>query len=422
MILRREGWWEMIKRAPLRRSPFFKRDRMARPYDFIAYPSLEGDNPFPNDDDDKAINAYMAYRDSNPQLFNFMGDWKDILHSREAYEPTEKVLDSLCDTTVTSSTKLSDIPRFEAIIKDFFRQEATRLNISDELLEWANVEPVMPNADIEAPQIEMNVEDNDEESFQIADDAEADILVPNASSTADIVPIDVGSPTTYDPWSNATITYKELDELCMGQARKRLVAAKARALEVEVAERKRRSELTLAINKYFDLHDIAESMNSREARLDQMPLDELEAMLRLCEDKFDSLKTKDMIKNALATVEVAYESWFPNGIPLGKTRSWTLDKSIPKQLQTALFDTRTVPGCAFRACLDKHHIHLPDEVTVLLEIFKIILKGSHISRRSDAKIEELEDMDQENDGQDDQDDSDADAELEMSSDSELRDV
>ena len=363
-------------------------------HDLLVAITDDSDNPYPDDSTGAMRHRFMKYRDEHLSRFNFIGDWRDNLHSREVYEPTEEVLDRLYGVFVTPETKLSDIPKLDNIVKGFFRSHPNYK--FSELNVWAST---ASDLDISEDSYSDSGEDEEEsgEDEETAMIEYADIL-PIADTT-DIVP--ANELSMYDFSSNRTITYQELAELCLSQARKSLISQKARTLEVETIEKKKRTELTNEINKYFDLNEIAEDLNAREQRLDKLSLEELQILRKQCEDKFDMLKTKDMIKNALATIEIGYDAWFPDGIPIGKERLWQLDSSIPKDVEKALFDVRTVPGHAFRRILDKHHIHLPDEVTVLLELSKIILKGSHIVRRDELEDEEEEDEEEEENEEED---------------------
>ena len=250
----------------------------------------------------------------------------------------------------------------------------------------------------------MNEEEEDEEYTEDEadeEDEELNAILPENSN----IELPADETSTYNFASNYTITYEALAQLCLNQARRSYVSSKARSLEIEKEEIKRRNELCSKINQFFNLPEIAATLGQQDTKLEKMTIAELEILQKQCEDKFDMLKTKDMLKNILATFEIGYEAWFPEGIPLGKKRRWTLDPGIPKQLSHALFDERSVPGHAFRRILDKHHIHLPDEATVALEVMKIIMKGSHIVNKSEATVEELDDEEEEYDDEEDEEEN-----------------
>lgn len=357
--------------------------------DLIVALNDEGDNPYPTDNGPMR-NRLLKYVKEHPNCINFIGDWKDNLHSREIYEPIEDELKKLYSTPINYDVHLHDIPRLDNIVKGFFR-ENTGFKFSKELMDWASIgaeendEPL--SDDLEVPD-EENAEEEENESIH-NQEAYIDIL-PDFNTNAEIIPTDEIS--TYNFASNATITYQELAELCLNQARKSYVSQKARNLERATVEQKRREKLISTINKYFDLNEIAENLSSREQRLDKMSIDELEILRQQCEDKFDMLKTKDMIKNVLAAVEIGYKACFGHrgGIPLGKERVWVIDESVIQEINNALFDVRSVPGNACRRIIDQYHFHLPDGVTVSLEVLKILLQGSHIVKRDELEAEDEE--------------------------------
>lgn len=365
----------------------------ARIYDLIAAWPDDGDNPFPSKDE-RLLNKLRAYRDANVNEFRFINDWKNNLHSREIFEPVEDDLDSICDVKLNNLTSLSDIPQLDYAVKRFFNQNSS-LGFSPSMMQWAQ-----SVGGGEAQNDELSIDTIDEENEQIENSAPLNAayndavnefanVIPDIDSTTAIIP--ANETATYNWASNYTITYQELEKICLNQARKSLISSKARSLEIEKAEIKRRNELTISINKYFDLNEIAIDLNAREIKFDKMTIAELEILLQQCESKFDSLKTKELFKNGLTLIELGYNSLFPDGIPITKDKRIIIDKSVPKQLQNALFDVRSVPGQAFRQIIDKLDMHIPNGVTVGIEIVKTICKGSKIVDKHDVKIEEIED-------------------------------
>ena len=354
-------------------------------FDLIATFSEDGDNPYPADDSNMLLNKLRVYRKDHPEDFLFITDWKENLHSRIQQEQLEDPQPKLFGKEITETTKLSDVPALDSAVKSFFLKNK-KLEPSKSLLRWARNTVAMDEEDV----IDEANEEEDEE-----DEEENEELDDILTETNDIVQLPENEIGTYNFASNYTISYDDLAKLCIRQARRSYLSSKARSLEIEKEEIKRRNELYTNINKYFNLAEISADLQPSDSKLDKMTIAELEILQKQCEDKFDMLKTKDMLKNILATFEIGYEAWFPDGIPIGKKKRWTLDPGIPKQLSHALFDERSVPGHAFRRILDKHHIHLPDEATVALEIAKIIIKGSHIVDKSGATVEELEDDEEE---------------------------
>lgn len=381
-----------------------------RIHDLIVALPDDGDNPFPSKDE-RLLNKLRNYRDANFNEFRFVKDWKNNLHSREIFEPVEDELDTICDVKLSNLTALSDIPQLDYAVKRFFNQNSS-LGFSSSLMQWAQ-----SVGSSNAQNDEISIDDDEEEAVEIGGfESSANAMyneavnefanvIPDIDSTKAIIP--ANETATYNWASNYTITYQELEKICLNQARKSLVSSKARSLEIEKAEIKRRNELIIAINKYFDLNEIAIDLNAREIKFDKMTIAELEILLQQCEAKFDSLKTKDLFKNGLTLIELGYNSLFPEGIPITKDKRIVIDSSVPKQLQNALFDVRSVPGQAFRQIIDKLDLHIPNGVTVGVEIVKTICKGSKIVDKNDVKVEEIDD-----DEEDNEEDNEEDEELE----------
>lgn len=369
---------------------------MTRIYDLVASWPDDGDNPFPSRSE-KLITRLRKYRDEHPEEFQFIDDWKNNLHSREIFEPIEDELKTICGVDLEPEMNLSDIPQLDYAVKRFFVQNAS-LGFSPTLLQWARS---IGSSDVQpARDEEYTIEEPDYGNEVISEQMNEAVnefanVLPDVNNDEAIVP--ENEMSTYNWAGNYTISYEELANLCLNQARKSYVSSKARNLEIEKVEMKRRNELCVAINKFFDLNEIATDLNAREQKLDKMTIAQLEVLHQQCEEKFDALKTKDLFKNVLATVEIVYDAWAHDGIKLTKNKSWVIDKGVFKQIQNALFDVRSVPGHACRRIIDKKHIHLPDEATVAIELLKILFKGSHIVSNDKKIIDELDDSDESTD-------------------------
>lgn len=356
-------------------------------YDLIAM--IDNCNPFPNENE--ALKAKLIkYRDSNPDEFRTQ-DWLENIHTLATYEPAEESINKLFGVQVNQQTMLSGVPNLSYNVKQFFVKFGNQLGISNELRQWAgtNTEPVTKEEVVE-DEVDEDVEDEDE-----TEDEEEENIVTNEPFVQefDTNTVAINELSTYNFSSNYTISYEELARMCINQARKSYVSSKTRDMENQKAENERREKLYTEILKFFDLPEIKTEYVS--AKLDQMSISELEQLQKQCEDKFDMLKTKDMIKHGLTLAKTGYYAILPNGIPLGKTRRLVIDEGVTNEISSSLFDVRTVPGLAFRRILDKHHVHLSDEVSVLLEIAKILIEGSHVIKRKDEEEDAEEDEEEE---------------------------
>ena len=176
--------------------------------------------------------------------------------------------------------------------------------------------------------------------------------------------------------------------MCINQARKSYVSSKTRDSETQKAEVEKREKLYGKLNEFFDVPEIQKDYMS--TKLDQLSIAELEQLEKQCENKFDTLKTKEMIKHGLVLLQTGYDSMLPNGIPLGKSRHLVIGKGVIDTISSSLFDVRTVQGLATRRIIDKHHFHVSDETTVLFEILEIIVRGSKIVKNEDMNVEEID--------------------------------
>lgn len=349
-------------------------------YDLIARLAIDGDNPYPRDDGtlkDKLI----GYRDAHPEEFQFIKDWKNSIHTFYEIESTSSNNVTIDGVKLTENTKLQNIPKISNVIKNFFTLGHTKLKFSNELIDWAKNQDNEVEENEDENNEEEVVEENDENEEEIEEEAKEEIAFPISTSKSNDNNVEISS---YNFTSNYTITYDELAKLCMNQAKKNLISQKARNLEIERVEVKKRDEICRNITKYFNLPDIENHFKQGMlTKLDKMPIAELELLQKQCEDQFDRLKTKQMIGNILVTAGIGYNSLFPNGIPFGKSKYLSIDQGITKQISSMLFDVRSVPGHAFDRILEKHHIHLSDEAAVSIELLKILITQIHVVKKDE---------------------------------------
>lgn len=331
-------------------------------------------NPFPNDPvESLKAKAEEKLRD-DPLIF--VDDWLNTCHSPAVIE-IQNITYDVFGKPLTIN--LNDNPTLEQRLKSFFSRHADELHVSDEMKAWAGTEVEVPNEDVEEEAVEEEVTEREVE-------LDERISLPSIPST--IVPIKDVERSSYDFTSDYPISYDELSKLCLMQAKKSYVSSQIRAQEIEKAQEVQRQELTKSIRRYLELREI--KLEYGESGLDKLTLDELTVLQKRCEDKYDALKTKEMVKTLLSSFQTAYEAFCPNGIPVGRTRHWRISPDVTQELAKQLFDPWTVPGHAFRRILDKHHVHLPDEATVLLEVFRIIKDGSTLVKDEPEEDEEEE--------------------------------
>ena len=410
-------------------------------HDLIA--CIENDNPFPTGNE-QYKNNLKKYINEFPKEFIYEDDWMETIHSFAVYDNLENDLENFNNKHIDRKMKLSDIPELSNLVKNFFIQHESLIQFSNKFKNWVfnksnelNNEKIIISESINNPPNNLNDNLNDKlinnvdnlndnvdnvnnlnENYNDNDNlndnvdnvnnlnenyndnvdnyndsgGENDILISFGGNISTINEL-----STYSFSSNVTLSYEELNQMCINQARKTLISSKTRDVENQKAETEQRDKLCHIIQQYFDLAEIQSEYAT--SKLDTMSIDELEQLQKQCEMKFDMLKTKEMIKHGLDLFEIGYDAVLPNGIPLGRNRRIVLDKGLTNSISKALFDPRTVPGLAFRRILNKHHIHLTDEVTVGLEIAKLLIKSTHIVKKQNEEknndnknlIEELSD-------------------------------
>ena len=400
-------------------------------HDLIA--CIENDNPFPTGNE-QYKNNLKKYINEFPKEFIYVDDWMETIHSFAVYDNLENDLENFNNKHINRKMKLSDIPELSNLVKNFFIQHESLIQFSNKFKNWVfnkshelnnekliisdsinnspnnlnnnlndnlnenlndNVDNLNENLNDNVDNLNDNYNDNynyNDSGGENVFNQQNDILISFGGNISTINEL-----STYSFSSNVTLSYEELNQMCINQARKTLISSKTRDVENQKAETEQRDKLCHIIQQYFDLAEIQSEYAT--SKLDTMSIDELEQLQKQCEMKFDMLKTKEMIKHGLDLFEIGYDAVLPNGIPLGRNRRIVLDKGLTNSISKALFDPRTVPGLAFRRILNKHHIHLTDEVTVGLEIAKLLIKSTHIVKKQNEEknndnknlIEELSD-------------------------------
>lgn len=358
-------------------------------YDLIASFQEEGDNPYPTDHSNVLLNKLKIYRKDHPNEFIFIGDWKDHLHSRVQQEQLEDPQPKLFGKVVSDTTKLSDIPKLENAVKRFFIRN-TKLEPSKALLHWArNV------VEIDGEEIQMDEEEEVEEDEEDEEeDEELNMLLPESN---DKLTIPENEISTYNFASNYTITYEALAELCLNQARRSYVSSKARSLEIEKEEVKRRNEICADIRKYFMMPELEAALAPTDSVLEKMPLNELEMLQEQCVDKFNTLKTKHVVKDVVDVLHLLYETLCPDGAPVPFTKKKiVIDRGVSKEITDQLFDERTVVGQACMRTIDKYHFNVRNGFIIAEAVVKAVIEGASIKDRGPT-VEEIDDEEEEYD-------------------------
>lgn len=332
------------------------------------------DNPF--DDGNLKMKAKTYVNEHNKEFI--LNDWKENIHSKDVIEIDDNSYDGMIfNCKMNDDLNISSIENFANIVKGFFNKYNTKFLFSNELMEWANTTT--------STKISTNTQPLNDDSFDSYSEEVDSIDISEGVDYFDTRTEKIEF-ITYDSSSSIALTYDEICKMCINQARRQLITSRSKNVEVEKLELDRKNEL---IDEILKLYEIAEIQIETKKDLTRLSIPELEELLKRCEIKFDSLKTKDMIKTWLSTGSIVYDNVFPGGLPIGKNRKLRV-KSIGKDLDNVLLNSRTVSGQAFRRILDKHHVHISDETMVLSKLANILIKNAEIVKTDEVDENEEE--------------------------------
>ena len=186
------------------------------------------------------------------------------------------------------------------------------------------------------------------------------------------------SITNYDISNEKAISFEDLRKLTINIARSRLVPEIAKDETVIKLEQEKRKQLIQQITRYRNVRAIAALDDSD---LTEKSIAELEACLEQCIKHHENFKTLELFKRGFAVGGVAYDMIFPDGIPISKTKRLKFN-GVGKEILSTLFDPHTSVGLAFNNILQKHNIHVSDELLTLVAFAGICV--------SKVKVEDVE--------------------------------
>ena len=375
-------------------------------YDLMAMLSPSGDSPYPYDPNDELKYKVQEYRNQHPEEFVFIKDWLNHLHFKEVAEVTDDfdrsaVIFSTKYKSINDNSKISDFPVLSDGVKNFFNNYGKSLGCSDDVMIWASdakpIESTILSSqtdetkEVEKQEVENNssnnVSENNLNTENNTDYGTYDDIIPDFQSDDSYL----SDGSNYNYSSNIMLTYEELANICLNQAKQSLVSHQIRTAEVEKIKNERRNDIIADLNKYLEMTEMAAIYDNAADKFDKMSLDQLEIYQKQFQRKYDSFKTREFIKDGAEGFQFIYKSIFPNGVPLGKTRYWKVDDGVLDEINRSLFDTRKVTGQAFSRILDAHPLHIPNGVTVAVAIGKQILMNSKLIKREDVLRQQAED-------------------------------
>ena len=315
------------------------------------------DNPFPDDPNREKLKKLQKYLAANQDKFteiNYLNDSRYLTICPETKQLFgQKVEPGIVDV---SNNPISNY------VKEFIGGLDV---ISTEMKQWAAVKNAPKQSSVAVASADAGNASNDEYDDDAGPDNSIDggayndyiPLMPNKYQYASTLSI-----TNYDISSDKSISYEDLRKLTINIARSRLVPEIAKDEMVIKLEQEKRKQLIQQIMRYRNVRAIAALDDSD---LSEKNIAELEQCLEQCIKYQENFKTLELFKRGFSVGGVAYDMFFPEGIPVSKTKRLKFN-GVGKEILSTLFDPHTSVGLAFSNILQKHNIHVSDELLTLV--------------------------------------------------------
>ena len=318
------------------------------------------DNPFPDDPNREKLKKLQKYLSANQDKFtevNYLNDSRYLIICPE----TKQLFGKPVDGTNVSNNPISNY------VKEFISGIDV---ISSEMKQWAS-NRTAPKLDKIIP-----VDDTKGNLDKLDEYSDGDDIVEglpenavDASAYGDYVPLmpnkystSLMTTTNYDITTDKGISYEDLRKLTINIARSRLVPEIVKDETVMKLEQEKRKQLLNQIQRYRNVRAIAALDDSD---LSDKNIAELEACLEQCVKYHENFKTLELFKRGFSVGGVVYDVLFPEGIPITKTKRAKFN-GVGKEILSTLFDPHTSVGLAFSNILQKHNIHVSDELLTLV--------------------------------------------------------
>ena len=335
------------------------------------------DNPFPDDLNREKLKRLQKYLAANQDKFtevNYLNDSRYLLLCPE-------VKQLFGQDVRPGSADISSNP-----ISNHIKEFIAGLDvISPEMKSWAQsrTAPKLPpppaNPTNEQSEDDDSVDDEYSDDGNVVDHTASEQyndyipLMPNKYQFNSTLSI-----TNYDISNDKSISYEDLRKLTINIARSKLVPEIIKDETVAKLEQEKRKQLIQQITRYRNIRSIAALDDSD---LSEKNIAELEACLEQCIKYHENFKTLELFKRGFNVGGVAYDMIFPDGIPISKTKRVKFN-GVGKEILSTLFDPHTSVGVAFSNILQKHNIHVSDELLTLVAFAGICV--------SKVKIETVE--------------------------------
>ena len=339
--------------------------------------AFKHDNPFPNDPNKEYLKELKKYLASNQDVFtevDYLNDSRYLTICSDATTQLfgESVIDS--KTGYVNTNSISN--PISSYVKEFI---LSTNGISDDIRNWASEKTSTKPKSVPEPESNV-VEGGDEFAIQTTGEERKyeDFIpiMPNKFSYPS-----TSSITNYDISNDKSITFEDLRKLTINIARSKLVPEIVRDETVIALEQEKKKNLIQQITRYRNVRAIA-AMDDSD--LNEMNLSQLETCLEQCIKYHENFKTLELFKRGFGCGGVLYDMVFPDGIPISRTKRLCF-KGVGKEILSTLFDPHTSVGLAFSNILQKHNIHVSDELLTLVAFAGICV--------SKVKVEEVKPQD-----------------------------
>ena len=344
------------------------------------------DNPFPNDPSKEYLKELRKYLASNQDKFTEVNYLDDSRYLTICPQTKQLFGEPVGDSNISSNP-------ISSYVKEFI---LSTNGISNDLRAWASEKTSSQLPPVEGgggsgvgSSVDGMVGGNDV-AFNSSTTSSPSSLSPlDEQKYTDFIPLmpnkfsypSTSSITNYDISNDKSISFEDLRKLTINIARSKLVPEIVRDETVIALEQEKKKNLIQQITRYRNVRAIA-AMDDSD--LNEMSLSQLETCLEQCIKYHENFKTLELFKRGFGCGGVIYDMVFPDGIPISRTKRLCF-KGVGKEILSTLFDPHTSVGLAFSNILQKHNVHVSDELLTLVAFVGICV--------SKVKVEEVKPTD-----------------------------
>ena len=354
--------------------------------------AFKHDNPFPNDTNKEHLKELKKYLASNQDKFTEVDYLNDSRYLIICPETTQLFGESVVDNKTGYARTDTSANIISNHVKDFILSVN---GISNEMRAWASKKTAVNQQTSTDNQTAKDAENKDDDKNDDNDDDGKDDK--NDASYEDYIQMvptnytynSTVSITNYDISTDKCITYEDLRKLTINIARSKLIPVVAGDETVAALEQEKKKKLIQQITRYRNVKVIAMMDDSD---LNAMTLSQLETCLDQCVKYHENFKTIELFKRGFGCGGVIYDMVFPEGIPISKTKRLCF-KGVGKEILSTLFDPHTPVGLAFSNILQKHNIHVSDELLTLVAFAGICVskvKVETVKPNDDVDIDNID--------------------------------